>query len=75
MFFDITFNPHAENKFGLLKKKQKNARARCFNSAGCDVGKRHFIMTDPGESKVTIWPLATFTDPCFNMQMYLFVQP
>lgn len=23
MFFDITFNPHAENKFGLKKKKKK----------------------------------------------------
>lgn len=32
-------------------------------------------MTDPGESEVTIWPLATITDPCFNMQMSLFVQP
>lgn len=70
MFLDITFNPHAENKFGLYKKKEK-----CFNCAGCDVGTQRFIMTDPGESKVTIWPLATFTDPCFNMQMYLFVQP
>ena len=32
-------------------------------------------MIDPGESKVAIWPLATITDPCFNMQMCLFVQP
>lgn len=69
MFLDITFNPHAENKFGIYKKRE-----RCFHFAGCDVGIHHFIMTDPRESKVTIWPLATFTDPCFNMQMSLFVQ-
>lgn len=29
-------------------------------------------MSDPGESKVTICPLATITDSCFYMQMYLF---
>lgn len=28
MFFDITFNPHAENKFGLKKKRKKERDER-----------------------------------------------
>lgn len=73
VFFDVTLNPHPKYIFIRVSHYKKNLK--CFNFASCDVGVDHFIMIDPGESKVTIWPLATITDPCFNMQMYLFVQP
>lgn len=73
VLFDITLNPLPKYIFTRVNHyKKKNLG--CFNFACCDEGLDHFIMIDPGESEVTIWPLATITDPCFNMQMSLFVQ-
>lgn len=71
VFFDITLNPNPKYICCRVIYKKKNLGY--FNFTSCKAV--HFIMTDPGEFKVTIWPLATITDPCFNMQMNRFLQP
>lgn len=70
-----TFTSLCHNTYSTLQVYQDTDRKVKLNIGRCmAVELDHFITTDPGESKVTIWLLATITDPCFNMQMFLFSQ-
>lgn len=54
VFSNVTTNPH--HKIYIQQEGETLENLGCFNFAGCDVEVVHFILADPGESKVTIWP-------------------